>query len=306
MSPRPPDFTRLFAAGARHDFRGFRADCVVTVRIEPVGTLRLPSGRLVACEPWAYFDEEAGNHAFTQHIEPGEYPVELIIADFYDPGNPQGNTHFSQVAAARLVVGTEPVAAWRMGLRPGEDDADLPEDGFFGYPVDGGMGSFASPEFLQAISAPGEIEELSEVAMNVIDADDAGVYADEATGCNIVMFRSGDGDGHYATWVGYTAAGEVACFVTDFLTLTSKDDEYDEDDEPYDDPDPHGRGDLKPVPATQPPRPQGRIAGLPSRGVRGTPLVSGAKGTALRPAAKAAKGAPATQSGRRVPPHEPK
>lgn len=299
MSPRPPDFTRLFAEGARHDFRHFRAGCVVTVRIKPSGRLRLPSGRLVACEPWASFDDEAGNFAFTQDVEPGEYPVELVIADFHDPGNPQGNTHFSVVAGARLVVRTEPAATWRMALRPGEDDADLPEGGFFGYPVDGGMGSFVSPEFLQAISTLEESEDVTETAMDGIDADGAGRYTDEATGYNIVMFRSGDGDGHYATWTGYTAAGEVACFVTDFLTLTADDDEY---DEPHDDPDPHS---PQPAPVEPSPRPEKLIAGTPSRSIAAKPLAPGAKGTAAKPTVKAAKGIPATPAGRRVQPPVP-
>jgi hypothetical protein len=78
-------------------------------------------------------------------VPPGTYPVELIMADFHDPGNPQGNTHFSEVAAARLRVRDEPIAAWQMALQPSQDDAELDDDEYFGYPVDGGTGSLASP-----------------------------------------------------------------------------------------------------------------------------------------------------------------
>jgi hypothetical protein len=42
-----------------------------------------------------------------------------------------------------------------------------------------------------------------------------------------VVFSSGGGDGYYPTWVGRTADGEVACFLTDFFVL-----EDDEEDEP--------------------------------------------------------------------------
>jgi hypothetical protein len=230
LSPRPPDFNRLFAAGAQHDFSHFRRGCVVTVRIAEGADLRLPSGLVIAGEPWGNFPAPASDYAFVQRVEPGEYPVELIVADFHDPGNPQGNTHFSQVAAARLVVRDEPVAVWRMGLQAGQDDADLAEDEIYGYPVDGGMGSFASPELMDALREDEDaFELLAEASEN--DADSVGVHVDERTGNNIVMFRSGDGDGRYGTWVGYTAAGEVACFVTDFNTLTASDDEGYEDDE---------------------------------------------------------------------------
>ncbi|HEY3868975.1 MAG TPA: DUF4241 domain-containing protein [Actinocrinis sp.] len=231
MSPRPPDFNRLFAVGARHDFSHFRAGCTVTVRIAEGADLRLPSGRLIAHEPWAIWPAPASDYAFVQQVAPGSYPVELVMADFHDPGNPQGNTAFSEVAAARLVVRDEPVAVWRMALQPGKDDADLAEDEFYGYPVDGGMGAFCSPEFMDAARDNDDFEGLSDASMDVVDSDDVSDYLQENSGTNTVMFRSGGGDGHYGTWVGYTAAGEIACFVTDFRTLTAHDEDDGDEDE---------------------------------------------------------------------------
>jgi hypothetical protein len=217
--------TRLFAEHAEHDFSGFRPGCVVTVRITPGADLRLPTGRLVAGEPWAGFGGEAEKYAFVQQVPPGFYPVQLIMADFYDPENPQGNTNFSVVAAARLTVRDTPVAVWRMALQPGQDDAVLAEDEFFGYPVDGGTGSFGSPEIFNTLSEKDEPEEIFDHFTDIIESHDMGVYVDEVTGNNLVMFPSGDGDGRYGTWVGYTADDEVASFVTDFMTLTYHADE---------------------------------------------------------------------------------
>jgi hypothetical protein len=224
VSPRAPEFNRLFAEGSTRLFERFREGCVVTVRVAAGADLYLPSGRLVAAEPWTGFGDGAGEYAFTERVTPGSYLVQLIMADFHDPGNPQHNTRFSEVAAARLLVRDEPVATWRLGLRPGEDDARLADDEFYGYPVDGGTGSFGSVEVFDALAGHGSSVDLLDVALDLDDADDVGVFADEATGLNLVIFRSGGGDGHYPTWVGYTAEGEVACFVTDFGILTHDDD----------------------------------------------------------------------------------
>ena len=36
----------------------------------------------------------------------------------------------------------------------------------------------------------------------------------------LVAFTTGRGDGAYTTWVGRTASGDIACFVTDFSPVT--------------------------------------------------------------------------------------
>ncbi|MGH3494757.1 MAG: DUF4241 domain-containing protein, partial [Sciscionella sp.] len=57
--------------------------------------------------------------AFAQRVEPGSYPVWLVIAEYFDPGNPQGHTDYAKVAAARLVIRNEPVTAWRVAVLDG-------------------------------------------------------------------------------------------------------------------------------------------------------------------------------------------
>jgi hypothetical protein len=248
----------VFAPDARHDFSSFRPGCVVTVRIAAGADLRLPTGRLVASEPGA------GHDAFVQRVPPGTYPVELIVADYHDPEDPD-DLVFLEVAAARLRVRDEPVASWRMAVQPGQDVAELEDDEYFGYPVDGGRGSFGSPELYEATE---DLTEWDVFWPEIDQVDDVGGYVDEETGANLVIFRSGDGDGHYATWAGYTAAGEVACFVTDFLTLTGH---ADEDECEYCRASPRG-----PKPAVAP------ASGLPGREVQARPL-SGAASYAAGP-----------------------
>jgi hypothetical protein len=221
MSPQPPDLNHLFVEGREHDFSQFRPGCVVTVRIVRGDRLRLPSGRLVAAEPPGNFPDGAERYAFTQAVPAGDYPVEIVMAEYHDPGNPQGKTAFDAVAAARLVVRADPVITWRLALCDGQDEADLAEDHIYGYPVDGGTGAFGSPEVFDALGRSDEAREDLLVDAS-FGSDEAFVtYTDETTGTNLVLFHSGDGDGHYATWIGYTAEGEVACFLTDFRLLTA-------------------------------------------------------------------------------------
>jgi hypothetical protein len=217
---RPPDFTRLFAEGSRYDFSHLRAGREATVRVATGAELSLPTGRLVAAEPWSNLGDSAESYAFTQHVAPGTYPVELIIADYQDPANPQGRRRFAEVAAARLVIRDAPTVNWRLALREGEDEAKLTDDEYYGYPVDGGTGSFGSLEVFDTLARGEATDDLVYIAGDLERADEVGVYSDGISGTNLVMFRSGGGDGCYATWVGYTAAGDVACFVTDFGTLT--------------------------------------------------------------------------------------
>ena len=219
---RPPDFNRLFAEGSTHDFSHLREGREATVRVVAGAELRLPTGRLVAAEPWSYFDDGAEAYAFTQCVAPGSYPVELIIAGYPDPADPRGLRRFDEVAAARLVIRDAPAVSWHLALREAETEAGLGDDEYYGYSVDGGNGSFGSPEVFASIERDEAADDLAYIAGDLERVDEVGIYTDKATGANLVMFRSGGGDGCYATWVGYTADGEVACYVTDFGTLTSE------------------------------------------------------------------------------------
>jgi hypothetical protein len=46
------------------------------------------------------------------------------------------------------------------------------------------------------------------------------LVVEPASGLNVVIFNCGMGDGYYPTWVGRTAAGELACFVADLEVLS--------------------------------------------------------------------------------------
>lgn len=158
--------------------------------------LRLPTGRLVAAEPPGLFPAgEVSRWAFTQTVAPGEYAVEILAED-------------DVVLGAGVVVRPEPVGQWLPAQRDGED---------YIYPVDGATGAFGSVEVFEALTDDEAREDL--IADLSFDREGLySVYHHEATDTNLVAIHLG-ADGRYRSWVGYTAEGEVACFLTDFGDL---------------------------------------------------------------------------------------
>jgi uncharacterized protein DUF4241 len=179
------------------DFDG----ALVRAEVVAAGLLKLPSGRLVAAEPPGLFPPgEVADWSYTETVPPGEYPVEVVRGD-------------CTVMAARVIVNPDPVHDWR----PARCVAH-PEWEHCFFPVDGGTGSFGSVEVFEHLAADPEARE-DFIADASFGSDDPYVtYADDETGHNLVCFGLG-GDGRFETWVGYTEAGEVACFLTDYANL---------------------------------------------------------------------------------------
>jgi hypothetical protein len=214
-----PDFERVFAPGTRHTLPD---GAIATVRLRQDTSLWLPSGRVIAGEPFTFVGQDSAD-AFVQRVPPGQYPLVLVLAVFErDMGE--------MIAAARLVIRDEPVVSWEMAVSDGLDVSELDDDGFFGYPVDGGTGGFVDAATSATLVGDdddynGYIDQL-QMSMYVDDTDYTapGTLTDDEGRTVVVAFTSGDGDGHYPTWVGRTADGEVACFLTDFFVLTNDDD----------------------------------------------------------------------------------
>jgi Protein of unknown function (DUF4241) len=232
-----PDFERLFAPGTRHTIWGGQE---VTIRLRTGASLWLPSGRVVAGEPFMYFagDDSDG---FVQRVPPGHYPVVLILGVFGDEDGEDADAH-ATVAAARLVIRDEPVASWEMAVYDGQDVTKLGDDGYYGYPVDGGTGGFVDAQVIPSLDADGDYFDRLMEALGDRDKDYTApvTLIDDDSEPVVVAFSSGGGDGSYPTWVGRTAGGEVACLLTDFFLLP---DETDADDE-------GARGDEPPAEKT--------------------------------------------------------
>ena len=201
-------------AGATSSLNGPSGKETVSFRAFDAGRLRLPSGKVIACDPFVNMDRPA----FTVSVPAGDYPVRLAVVE--------GGIDDRRVAFARLAISSAPVVRWEMALVAGQDAAALKADEIFGYPVDAGTGSFL--DTATAAAAWPRMMADEDIAQGWITQGDklsAGrgtptflLDVDMGPG-NIIMFTSGWGDGLYASWFGYDAQGRVAALVTDFAVV---------------------------------------------------------------------------------------
>ncbi|HVK77070.1 MAG TPA: DUF4241 domain-containing protein [Kofleriaceae bacterium] len=173
------------------------------VRRKPLGTLRLPSGRIVAADPFL------AQPAFTTTVPPGAYPVELLLATY--PDDEDGALE-ERIWLARIVFRREPPVAWALAVIPGQDVLTLGRGHELGYGVDSGTGCFADGGLFERITGD--------------EAIHAGLNQQLDGPTRPAILRHGDGDadligfscddGTYPSWFGLDAGGAPVCLVTDF------------------------------------------------------------------------------------------
>ncbi|MEQ8457813.1 MAG: DUF4241 domain-containing protein [Sandaracinaceae bacterium] len=201
--------------------------------------LKLPSGRVVACDPLVFL----GADPFQRDVKPGSYPTFVgVIA---------GETAYAKLQLAKRGK----IASWSVARCPGEDDVE----GWPGYGVDSGVGCLVDRATVEAFLAAEEaVEEkiaqkvakdgieptdpiryheafetyraemgddpLADVEPQLADAPFADVIIEPKKKGNLIAFRSGSGDGVYASFWGLDKAGKPLCLVTDFGVLEPTDD----------------------------------------------------------------------------------
>ncbi len=172
-----------------------------------VGDLMLPSGRLVACDPFVCPEATP----FTIPVPTGVFPVTLSIVDYGDD---------QRVAFATIRFRSNKPASWQMLTVGDQDLGQLEPDNIFGYPVDAGTGCFMDPQAGRAIVARMTEDQMyfeTFIAeMNKTYRHTWSWFNLNYGNANLIAFSSGYGDGLYASYGGLDASGEPAVIVTDF------------------------------------------------------------------------------------------
>lgn len=181
------------------------------LKLHTLGELVLPTGRIVACDPFLVSGEE---EPFTRSVAPGRYPVLVNVASAEDD---------SRVAYAILRFADRPPVRWEMALLSEQEMETLGESEFFGYGVDAGTGCFMDAAAAPLLGARATEENeyngdfIEEMEKTYVHTWSWGSFVlDPATGANVVAFSSGWGDGSYPSFWGFDESGAVACLVTDF------------------------------------------------------------------------------------------
>lgn len=195
----PGPLAAMFRAGARFEAAGEGGEVVIETR--HVGALRMPTGRLVAVD----VDGLARGEAFTVRVPPGTYPLEVSLL------RPRSDPSRSVVAAGRLVTAAGPVTSWELALRATSDPRLLGSWGFIGFEITAGGVCLVDAAARQPLTRSIQPGRFAPVRRGEI------VEIDEAEVGNLIAFPAEPGA--YPTWIGRTADGQVACYLTDLLRL---------------------------------------------------------------------------------------
>lgn len=217
ITPRPEVLTGAFEAG----FVGEAGERRFAVRVVRLGTVHLPSGRVVVADPFTVWDDAP---PLDLAIAPGRYPVDLAIADTGSSGH--------RVALARLQLSDAAPVRWSMAVTADQDASTLTGAELFGYGVDAGTGAFMDADSLawRGAQTPDDFEALSDDWLTRGETEGAALgvpYLFAMVGAvgpgEVAMFSSGWGDGFYASWVGYDVDDNPVAVVTDFTVIAAVD-----------------------------------------------------------------------------------
>ena len=202
----------------------------VVLRVVDLGTVRVPSGRVEACDP---FGDLGGGPVFD--VEPGDYPVRVTIADV---SKEQDGSHEREAYLSLVLGDGEPVAVEEAQVASGPD---------WGVGVDSGTVAFVDHEAVPA-AMPAE-EDGADWYSDIFDSGEPGSwfslmdssehYREGAAnivmplathGENVVMSHSGFGDGSYPVYLTRDAAGRPLGLHIDLLLIAPEEDEDDAED----------------------------------------------------------------------------
>lgn len=166
------------------------------LEIKPAGKVAFPDGRLAVSD--AFINDAP---VIASRLPAGEAIVELLVA---------ASRTDERVAAARAVVGREPIAGWRrIGV----------------IAIDSGTAAFFDPRMFAA-HTPADVERFNDQLLALLNPPKTQPYASAVMTWQkrtMIAFSTGFGDGTYPVYVGASSAGHPMAVVVDCDVLPWRD-----------------------------------------------------------------------------------
>ncbi|MDR3460603.1 MAG: DUF4241 domain-containing protein [Verrucomicrobiae bacterium] len=192
------------------------------------GDLSLPSGRLVACDPFVFLSPSDTPFILAPK---GRFPVVVTLADVSDQ---QDRSHIREAYAS--IIFSREVEACRKSIPLAKDGEARPEmkgDDFVGFGVDAGTACFVDESVIGPCMPDPKSWHKSLFENDRVDSwfhrmdDPAHIREGIANitlplaknGENLILFHSGWGDGVYPVIGSFDPAGHLLAAHIDFLVL---------------------------------------------------------------------------------------
>lgn len=201
----------------------------IPVTVMDVGTVRFPSGRIIACDPLVSLEDA---EPFIQLVPPGEYAVRICVV----PHERYGDRY----ACVKVELTKGRPVRYDMAMTGREDlSEELQEGEFFGFGVDAGMGCVVDEVAREAFrrywedraSTEEGIDPYNDLFCDVLERSysenpehqreggDWAVWTVPGTDLGIPIFASGWGDGCYPCYYGYDGDGHVCGIYVLFIDI---------------------------------------------------------------------------------------
>ena len=177
-----------------------------------IGDVVLTTGSIIACDPLTVTSPYVG---FYRRVAPGTYPVYAFEWEKEE-----------RYAYAFMRFSNKKVVRWEMATIEGQELSSLSEGKIFGHGVDTGLSCFMDEEtlllFEKRMNEFDDNDYFDDVISYELEANDDKfcLHIPEATQSNnVAIFRSGYGDGYYASYWGLDKDDKPVCLLTDFNIL---------------------------------------------------------------------------------------
>ncbi len=176
-------------------------------KVVDIGLLNVESGKIIASDPIVMHEGKA----FTQNFPIGKFPVQIAIAK---------TKTFEINCFCRINFSNEEVEKWEFALLPNQKHKPITDSSIYCYGVDASMALFideaANKIFVKKTPKQWE-EDWENIFVKKSEANNykAG-FIHTFNNHNFATFVTGDGDGCYATYIGFDKDNKVCRLLTDF------------------------------------------------------------------------------------------